>query len=328
MKITLKDIIQTIVSLALGIYVFWLVYSNLDMDEMSKLIKSARWEFVLFPIGLCLLSSLVRALRWNMLIEPIAKKPALKNTFSAVMYGYFVNHLLPRAGEIARCGVLKKYEGISFAELVGTVITERAFDLVTTLLIVTSTVVLEFDTFSDILSGVSIWQSICSILTNTIFWIVTGAVLLLVFLFRKQIMRLKIVAKIKEIAIGVLNGLKSFTKVKNKPLFIIYSLLIFFMYYLMLYFSFWMFDFTEVLGLEEALVTYVFGALGMLVPVQGGIGAYEFMTIKALGIYGIGATAAGTFALFAHLVEIIVTCGVGFGCSLALPFMNKNKTEV
>ena len=327
MKITLKDAIQTLVSLMLGIVVFWLVYRQLDMKEMGELIGNARWQYILLPIVLCLLSSLVRALRWNMLIEPIAKEPAIKNTFCAVMYGYFINHLLPRAGEFARCGVLKRYEGIAFTELLGTVITERAFDLLVTLLIVLATVVIEFDVFNDIFSGITVWQSFCSLLMNPILWVAIVVLALVAFLLRKKIMQLKFMGKVMEMGKGIWNGLKSFTQVKNKPLFVVYSLLIFFIYYLMLYFSFWVFDFTADLSPKAGLTTYVFGALGMVVPVQGGIGTYEFMTIKALEIYGIGATAAGTFAVLAHLGEIVVNCVVGFGCSMILPFINKQKTE-
>ncbi|MBR6041711.1 MAG: flippase-like domain-containing protein [Paludibacteraceae bacterium] len=327
MIITKKDAIQTVVSLALGIIVFLLVYRELNIKEMRELLKNAHWEYIAIPVVLSLLSCIARALRWNQLIEPIAQKPALKNTFCAVMYGYFINHLLPRAGELARCGVLKKYEGIPFTELLGTVITERAFDLIITFLITFLTIVLEFELFGDILSGITIWQSICNLLTNPLLWIFLAVLTLVLYLLRKKIMQSKLMNKFKRLGTGIWNGLKSFTKVKNKPLFIVYSIFIFLMYYLMLYFSFWLFDFTADLGAEAGLTTYVFGALGMVAPVQGGIGTYEFMTIQALGIYGIGATAAGAFAVLSHLIEIVVNCVVGFGCSLILPFINKQKKE-
>ncbi len=326
-KASKKDIIQLIISLSLGVLVFYLVYKQLDLDEMKSIIASAKWIYITIPIILCLLSSWVRALRWNMLIEPVAKVPAMKNTFCAVMFGYFVNHIFPRAGEVARCGVLKKYEDIPMSELFGTVITERAFDLIITLLVVFFTVVFEFDVFKDILANINLLDSLTSLLTNPYLW---GAVItlgLLCFVLRKKIAQLSITQKIIEIGLGVWNGLKSFTQVKNKPLFLLYSVLIFFIYYLMLYFSFFLFDFTSNLSMEAGLVTYVFGALGMVAPVQGGIGTYEFMTIQALTIYGITQTQAGTFAVLAHLVEIVVNCIVGFGCSLVLPIINKEKKD-
>ncbi len=325
MKIQIKDLLQTIVSLGLGLIIFYLVYKQLDIAEMKKLIGAAKWQYLLIPIILCILSSVVRALRWNMLIAPIDHQPKLKNTFCAVMYGYFINHLLPRAGEIARCGVLKKYEGISFSQLVGTVISERAVDMLVTLLIVGITVICEFNVFSEALSRITIGQTVFNIISNPILWIAIAALFVLLFALRHWIMQMKIVGKFKEMVKGVWLGLKSITQVKNKPLFIIYSLTIFVIYFLMLYCSFWVFDFTAHLGLAAGLTTYVFGALGMVVPVQGGIGTYEFMTIQALTLYGISMTQAGTFAVLAHLVEIIVNSVVGFGCSLLLPFLNKTK---
>lgn len=327
MKITLKDVIQLVISLGLGVLIFYLVYKGLNIAEMKGLISKANYSYLLMPIVLCILSSVVRALRWNMLIEPLGKKPSLRNTFCAVMYGYFINHLFPRAGEIARCGVLKKYEGISFTELVGTVITERAFDLIVTLLIVFTSVVVEFDVFKGVISQVSVFERIGSVLSSPLLWVCVAAFVLLLFILRKWINQLTIMGKIKKVMAGILNGLKSFTKVKNKPLFLVYSVLIFFIYYLMLYTSFKVFSFTSGLGPEAGLTTYVFGALGMLVPVQGGIGTYEFMTIQALLIYGISATQGGAFAVLAHLVEIIVNSVVGFGCSMALPFINRGKNQ-
>lgn len=327
MKITLKDVIQLVISLGLGVLIFYLVYKGLNIAEMKGLISKANYSYLLMPIVLCILSSVVRALRWNMLIEPLGKKPSLRNTFCAVMYGYFINHLFPRAGEIARCGVLKKYEGISFTELVGTVITERAFDLIVTLLIVFTSVVVEFDVFKGVISQVSVFERIGCVLSSPLLWVCVAAFVLLLFILRKWINQLTLMGKIKKVMAGILNGLKSFTKVKNKPLFLVYSVLIFFIYYLMLYTSFKVFSFTSGLGPEAGLTTYVFGALGMLVPVQGGIGTYEFMTIQALLIYGISATQGGAFAVLAHLVEIIVNSVVGFGCSMALPFINRGKNQ-
>ncbi len=322
-KLKSKDIIQIVISLGLGILVFYFVYKQLDLNEMRTIFHSAKWGYVVVPILLCLLSSWVRALRWNMLIEPVAQTPAMKNTFCAVMFGYFVNHIFPRAGEVARCGVLKKYEKIPMSELFGTVITERAFDMLVTLLIVFFTVIAEFEVFRNILSDVHVWDKISGIFSNPIIWTIILAFVLGVVFFWKKISTWKAFQKGKEMGTGIWNGLKSFTKVKNKPLFLFYSILIFVIYFFMIYCSFWMFDFTEQLSMEAGLVTYVFGALGMVVPVQGGIGTYEFMTIQALMIYGVTATQAGTFAILAHLVEIIVNCVVGFGCSLVLPFINK-----
>ena len=324
--ITLKEILKLIISLGLGIFVFYIVYKGLNVEEMKRYIHEAHWAYVILPIALCLLSSWVRALRWNMLIEPVAKKiPAMKNTFGAVLIGYSVNHIFPRAGEVARCGVLTKYEEISFSELIGTVITERVFDLIITVLIAFTTVVLEFDVFQNILQSVDITGKLSGLTSSPILWILLVFVAVLFFLLRRKLAESRLLSKIKKFVAGLWNGLKSFTQVKNKFLFLLYSLLIFVMYFLMLYFSFWVFDFTKDLTLEAGLVTYVFGALGMIVPVQGGIGTYEYMTMQALNLYGIAETQGGTFAAFSHLIEILVNCIAGFACYLLLPALNRKE---
>lgn len=326
-KITWKEILKVTISLGLGLFVFYLVYKELNMDDIKRYVHEAHWQYILLPILFCLLSSWVRALRWNMLIEPMGKTPAMKNTFCAVIIGYFINHIFPRAGEVARCGVLTKYEGISFSELVGTVVTERVFDLIITLLIVAATMFLEIDMFKGILQEVNLLDKMEGLLTSPILWCIVVALSLLAYLLRNRIKKLPFYEKIKGFAKGLWNGLKSSTKIKNKPLFVFYSILIFVMYYLMLYCSFWVFDFTKDLSPEAGLVTYVFGALGMIVPVQGGIGPYEFMTITALKLYNITETQGGTFAALSHLVEILVNCIVGFLCYLILPKINKDTEK-
>lgn len=326
-KITLKDIIKLIVSLGLGIFVFYLVYKELNMEAMKEYVREAHWIYVIFPIILCILSSWMRALRWNMLIEPVAKEPAMKNTFCAVVFGYFVNHIFPRAGEVARCGVLTKYEGIPFSELVGTVITERVIDLIIAVLITLVTIVLEFDLFQGILQDVNITEKFVHLLANPILWGIIAVSALLFFIFRNKIKESALFTKVKGFGAGLWNGLKSFTQVKNKFLFLVYSALIFIMYFFMLYCSFWVFDFTKDLSFNAGLVTYVFSTLGMIVPVQGGIGTYEYMTMQALNLYGIIEEQGGTFAALSHLIEIIVNCVVGFACYLLLPVINKKQNN-
>jgi len=324
----LKNAIQIIISLGLGILIFYLVYKQIDLNDVKENLKNAHWGFIIFPIIICFLSTWFRALRWNMLIEPVAKVPKTKNTLVAVMIGYFVNHLIPRGGEIARCGILTKYEGIPMSELVGTVITERAFDLIITFSIVFLAALFEYDVMVDFLANVNLLDKLVNFVTNPYLWGVILLCAIIFIFFRKKIAQLKFFQKFKGVGVGIWNGLKSFTKIKKKGLFLLYSFLIFFMYYLMLYTTFWLFDFSKDLSMEAGLVTYVFGALGMIVPTQGGIGAYEYMTIQALMLYGITQSQAGTFAAIAHVIEIVFFCVFGFLCTLILPIINKDTTKV
>ena len=70
-----------------------------------------------------------------MLINTIGYKPKFKNVFLGLMIGYFANLAIPRLGEVSRCTILAKYEKIPFEKSFGTVIAERAFDLLTFLVL-------------------------------------------------------------------------------------------------------------------------------------------------------------------------------------------------
>lgn len=326
-KEKIKNLLQIVISLGLGVWVFYLVYKELDINKMQEIFKNAHWLYVIIPILLCLLSNYVRAVRWNMLIEPVAPTPKIKNTFCAVMFGYLVNHIFPRAGEVARCGILTKYEKAPMSVLFGTVITERAFDMLATLLFVFFTIIIEFNQFQGIIKAINIHEKLLDLSTNPILWGILLGCSILAYILFKRFSQWSFVQKIKSVILGIWDGLKSVTKVKNKLLFLFYTFLIIALYYFMLYTTFWMFDFTSDLSLSAGAVIYVFGALGMIVPVQGGIGTYEFMTILAMRLYGITTICAGSFAILSHLIEIIVNCVVGFVCFLILPLINKKRVN-
>ena len=63
-------------------------------------------------------------------MEPLGYKPSNFNTFAAVMIGYLVNTGVPRLGEVVKCTILARYEKVRADRLVGTIVMERAVDVV------------------------------------------------------------------------------------------------------------------------------------------------------------------------------------------------------
>lgn len=322
---TLKNAIQITVSLLIGGGLFWWVYKDQDIDRMVKDFEGAKIFWILFPLALGLLSHFVRALRWKMLIEPLGKSPKTSNVFCSVLVAYFANFILPRAGEVARCGVLKKYEGISFTGLLGTVIVERTFDMIVLLCIVAVTFAAQFDVIYSYLHSEGIIDSLAGLASHPVFIGLTALTIALLFFFRKKIMSLSIFDKVRGMINNMISGLKSFTKMKNKWLFIFHSVMIFALYYGMLYFSFWAFDFTENLSILAGLVTYVIGSFGIVAPVQGGIGAWHYLTIGALGLYGVAHEQAATFAFVVHLAQMLMLIGAGAISLVVLQVINRKK---
>jgi glycosyltransferase 2 family protein len=98
-------------------------------------LRSARYEWVLLSLAFATFAFISRAVRWVLLIEPLGYKPAVINTFYALMTGYLANFILPRIGEITRCASLNRTERVPVDSLLGTVIIERITDLLVLLLL-------------------------------------------------------------------------------------------------------------------------------------------------------------------------------------------------
>lgn len=282
------------------------------------------WIWVSLFIGV--LSHISRAIRWRYLIVPLGVRPRLSNTFFAVMIGYIMNLVVPRMGEISKCGVLSRYEKISFARLIGTVITERIFDLLMlglfTLLMITTQFghVLRF-----LKENPEIESKVISIIASP--YLLGGAVLfiLLLILFRKKIKAGKAYRKIGHIVRQFKEGLLSVRYIQNKGAFIFHTVFIWVMYFLMLYVSFFAFDFTASLSIFAGLTTFVMASFGMVAPVQGGIGAWHFMTTESLALYGIPTENGMIFAFLAHGIMTLMVIVLGLLSIVALPFVNRGN---
>ena len=84
------------------------------------------WMWLSMPFGV--LAQILRAARWRQALEPLDERPRLSSCVHAVFLSYASSLVVPRVGEVLRCGVLKKYDGTSFTKSLGTVVTERMVD--------------------------------------------------------------------------------------------------------------------------------------------------------------------------------------------------------
>lgn len=287
---------------------------------------------VLFIIlVLFMISNISRALRWHLLLEPIAHKPRLINSVGSIMAAYLTNLGIPRSGELVRAGLLSRYEKIPVQKVLGTIFVDRSIDVLSLFLAVLLAFVLSFNTmysyFIENLNitaepGLSLWSW---------FWIlilIISGITGLIILFKKRQWGMHTVAgrKIRNLISGFLDGIKSIRKVKHPGLFIFHSINIWFMYYLMTYLAFFALEATSDLSPLAGLLTFVFGAIGVLFPTPGGMGTYQYFVSEALVIYGINATDAFSFAnMLFFAVQLLCTVFFGLLAFLLLPVYNRNR---
>lgn len=329
MKHKLLKFLKVLAFFALGAFLFWLVYKDQDIHRIESILKNdVNYFWIWVSLVLGLLSHISRTIRWRIMIEPLGQKPRLLNTFLAVMVGYLMNLVVPRMGEISRCGVLSRYEKISFTKLVGTVVTERIVDVLMMLLLTAIVVLTQFGKIVQFLKnnpGIKSKLEQLSLSPATLLILVTCFVLPV--LFRHKIKHSGLFRKLNNVLHKFGEGLRTIRTMKHKTAFIFHTIFIWLMYYLMLYAVFFCFDFTSNLGAMAALTTFVLGSYGMVAPVQGGIGAWHFMVIQALVVYGIDKSDGVVFAFLAHSSMTAMLIVMGLVALMILPFVNRRNAE-
>jgi len=301
------------------------------IDKVFQDLKTAN-VFWLVVICFCFfLSNVSRSLRWQQLSESLGYSTRWLNNFHCVMIGYFANLGLPRIGEVVRAGTFSKYEVVPFEKVVGTVAVDRILDLICFAVVFLLTLALQYELLWSYISS-NVELNFTQLLFHPI---VIGVVVLglaataLVWNRRHQLRKNKWVDKVMSMVAGFVEGLKSLGKVKNFPLLVFHTIMIWVMYFLMTYLCFKAFPPTAHLGLLAGLMIQVFGSLGMIIPTPGGMGSYHALVMAGLALYGIDQNDGFSFAMIIFFtINIFGNILFGILALLLLPGYNRDYKPV
>jgi len=331
------SILKYLAFLSIGILVFWWVYKDEPISKYRSDFSNLNYWWILLSVFLNILSQVSRAIRWNMLIKPLGYSPRLSNSYFSVVLLYFVNLLLPRAGEVFRCTVLSRYEKIPFAKLAGTVFVERTVDFITLMILAVLIVLSQFGVFTSFFSAhPEVRENLQNILSVKNILLGLGALLILgvAFVIFNMYYRKHrtnkgnmFVKRLRLIKHNFVLGIKSIAKLENKWAFLGHTVFIFLMWLLMLYVIFFAYEPTSHLSLETGMITFLMGGLAMLAPVQGGIGPWHFMVYETLFIYGIDKADGKVFALIAHSSTNLIYLVLGLAAFIILPLINARRKD-
>ncbi len=312
----------------LGIALIWWSLHQIPAEEWTKftlaLKQSKLW--IVFPVLVILgFSHFLRALRWRLIMEPLGYKPSITNTYLAVLIGYLANLAIPRLGEVLKCTLLAKYEKVPAEKIVGTIVAERAFDVLSLGLVFLMALGLQFNVIEAGWNQLKNQTNSPAVSSNDGNWkiFVLGAVisivLILFIVLRKRIPT--IIASVKKIIQGIWEGVISATKLKKHNLFFLYSFGIWFLYLLATYVGL-----HATAGTESSFATAIsclaYASIGMILT-PGGIGAYAYFMAKVLELNGVDYTlglANGTLQWFSQFLIVIVLGGISL---ILLPILNK-----
>jgi len=332
MKKKLISFIKYLFFLGLGVFLVWWSLRQIPDNKWDEFVASlthARFELLVPVFFILTLSHLLRSLRWRILMEPMGYMPSIVNTFFAVMIGYLANLAVPRLGEVLKCTLLARYEKIPAEKLVGTIVAERAFDVISLGIIFLLAFITQYHVVGDY--AMQLFTGLFE--TETGNFSVKKVVIVIVILLTlfiitkiwfKQFAHLKVVIIIKKILKGIWEGLSSIKNLKQKGGFIFYSVAIWALYVAGTWVGLYATQGTSGLGLTQALSALAFASIGMIVT-PGGIGAYAFFMAEVLEKNGVPfelGYANGTLQWFAQFMIVVI---VGFICLGLLPWFNKKK---
>ncbi len=313
--------LKIILPLALGVFLIWYSISSASPEERQKTlqyISEADPKWILLSITMGIISHLSRAYRWNFLLKPLGYSTKLSNSFMAVMIGYLANLGIPRSGEILRGGTISTYENIPFKKAFGTIISERVIDLLMLLLITAITLLFQS---KDLL--IYLQEKIANPIVTLI---VLVGLIASGILFLKIIKTSKnpILIKLRDFGYGILEGVKSISKIKQKGGFIFHTILIWSLYVAMFYVIKYTVPETSSLSIGPILATFIAGSIAMSTT-NGGIGAFPIAIAAVLFLFDVEKPAGEAFGWILWGSQTAINIILGALSFLFLPIVNREK---
>lgn len=313
-----KKFIQYFLIVAVGGFFLYFVFKGTDWASMWSKISSADLYWLSHGMVVSILSHWIRGYRGTLMYDALGYKIGATNSFYAVMVGYMMNYVIPRAGEVSRCASLAKSNGLPIEKSLGTVVTERLVDMLMLLLILGLILIFQFDLIYNFIveNNKNNAAQSSNPGSSSLKWILLAAgviVALTLLVFRKKIMSHPLVQKLKT---GFIDGLLSIKHMKKPGLFVFLSFAIWACYVLMMYFCLFALPQTAHLGFLECLTVFAIGTIGMVLPAPGaGAGSYHFFVMSGLMLFGISREDGVAYATLVHGFQMILLILAGLVCS-------------
>lgn len=323
------NIIKIALSFILAAVLVYFAFRGVDWEAFIEGLKGTRWGYVALFFAASVGALIFREERWRIMIRPLDPEVRRIDAWDSANVGNLTNVVLPGAGEFVRCGYISS-KRMSYDKALGTIMCERAWDVVAILSLLVLALVMKWGTFGSFFME-QIWHPLSDRLDFSIGWILAAAVLLVaafiwsVFRFRR---RSAFCEKLASGISGLGTGFASFAHIRNKWAFILSTIGIWVMYLLMTYFMFKAVPALSHLSMVDAIFISSVGNIASVIPVPGGIGAYHYLVAISLQtIYGAPWETGILFATLSHELHALLIIILGAVSYFALT-LRKNEGKL
>jgi len=326
MKQILSNSLKVLLPILLGGAILYWMYRGFDFARVGDtLLHGTNWWWMAFSLVFGVTAQVFRGLRWCQTLEPLGERPSAMTCVHAIFLSYTTSLVIPRSGEVTRCGILSRYEGTSFSKALGTVVTERIIDSLIIVVIALVVFVFQIGTFMRFFdeTGTSFTDWLHSFTTTG--YIVTAVCVVATALFLYFVARhFTVFSRLKKVVADIRDGILSLRNVRRKWLFAAYTFGIWGSYFLHFYITFFCFPFTESLSVMTALIAFVVGSFAVIVPTPNGMGSWHFAVKTILVMSGVeNAADAETYVLIVHAIQTALMPVLGMYSAIML--LNKKR---
>lgn len=332
------NILKYAISAGIAVALLYFSFKGVKWADFFTSLKACRWEYVLLSMFAGAGAFFFRSLRWRELLLPIDPSTSRRTTFNSINISYIVNMVLPRVGELVRCGYITAHSSrdkdgrslSSYDKVLGTVVLERSWDIVTMVLVLFFFLLFTWRQFGSfflvkMLGPASERMGTQSILRGVFLFTAAVALIWAVFHFGRNS---KLIGKAAGFFKGIGQGVVSCLKMEHAWKFFLWTLLIWSLYVLMSLSIVWAVQgispgavSAEIgdavarlksLNVVDAMFLMLAGSLASIVPVPGGFGAFHYIVALAISsVYGVPFDVGIIFATLSHESQTITQaiCG-------------------
>ena len=288
---------------ALTALLLWISFKDIEWGALWAGIASARYGWIAAATAISIAAYWVRAQRWRLLIEPLATPPTLPSAYRAVMTGYLANFAFPRLGEAVRCGALARSNALPFNKLVGTVLTERLFDMLCLIALMIAGIAIRIDTFGRFLKNAA-GAALAQFHPSAALAAGAGAAVLLlagVFFLLKYKKTNPAAQKARRFLRGTAEGFTAFARMRRRREFLLWTAAIWACYWSMAWLMLYSIPSWGHLTAADGLVAMLLGSLGIVAPANGGLGAFHAVIKYGIpALFGVTEADALGYAVLSH----------------------------
>jgi uncharacterized protein (TIRG00374 family) len=332
----MKSSLKAVVGIAATVFFLWLALRDVHWADVAAHVRAANWLLLGAAVLVSTAGMHIRAMRWKPLLEPVAPGIAFRPRIAGVFIGFGANNVFPaRLGEFARTWVLAREAKVPLTAAFASLVLERALDGM--VMIIFLLISMSMPAFPHIASGGDNVRTGVRVVTA-----ITAVMLLVLLAMAFQPRRMVAIAErmatilpraFRRPVVDALHAFIGGLHVLRNPRLLAVSVAWALFQWTFLAGSFVLafraFGITEPGFLGAVFLQSVIAVAVSLPAGPGFFGPFEAASVWGLGLWGVDASRAASFAIGFHLGGwLTVTLGgVFYAMRLNLRWRDLGRSE-